>query len=79
MNNTILIVLLLVAVFGLMYVINNVNISYKTQKWLKLILFLSGALYVMYDLLMKEKYSWLIALIIGSAGFIYLLFYAKKK
>lgn len=53
--------------------------NYQAEKWAKLALFLTGAIYVFIDLLKKGKTAFAIALAIGSLVFTYVLFMSKKK
>lgn len=79
MQNTILIIFLLLAAISSVFIINKYSNSVKTEKYIKLILFLAGSCYVSFDLFIKEKFALLSALIIGSLIFIYILYYAKKS
>jgi len=73
-------VIIFAFVIVLLYVVlpKFVN-NHLTEKIIKILLFLTGAGYVGYDLYLKEKTIVLAVLAIGSALFMYIMLTAKKK
>ncbi|MCU0423145.1 MAG: hypothetical protein MUC81_10065 [Bacteroidia bacterium] len=49
------------------------------SKWIKGVLFIGMMTYLSVDFIMKEKYTYLIVIVLGSIGFLWMLKESKPK
>jgi hypothetical protein len=70
-----------ISVIALLYyiILPKLNVTKHTGLVLRSVIFFAIIGYLSYDFYMKEKYSYLIVLALGSIAFIFMMISVKKK